>query len=289
MRIFITGASGFIGSAVTKELISLGHEVIGLARSNESAASITNAGATPLHGSLEDLTILKKAASQSDGVINQGFNHDFSQFDNSVQIELKAIEAMGEVLKGTNRPFIIASGGPTVSEKIDFSDFTIPRLNSAAKVVELAKDNVRSSVVRLAPCVHDRNKRGFVGILINIARRTGVSGYAGDGTNRWSAVHCLDAAHLFCLALEKASAGSVFQAVADTGIPLKEIAEKIGLHLNVPVMPIADEEIEKHFGWLYRIVGADLQANSTITQKQLDWQPIHPGLFEDLDHGNFFD
>jgi len=289
MRIFITGASGFIGSAVTKELLSLGHEVIGLARSDESAAAITNAGAAPLRGSLEDIDILKKGVSISDGVINLGFNHDFSQFDKSIQVELRAIEAMGEVLKGTDRPFIIASGGPTATEKIDLGNSTMPRISSAAKALELAKQNTRSSIVRLAPCVHDGSKRGFIGALVDIAKRTGVSGYAGDGTNRWCAVHCLDAAHLFCLALEKAPAGSVLQAVADKGIPLIEIAEKIGHHLNVPVRPIEDENVAKHFGWLGRVVGADLSASSAATQQLLGWQPAHPGLLYDLDYGHFFD
>ncbi len=289
MRIFITGASGFIGSAVTKELIGLGHEVIGLARSDESAAAIANAGAVPLRGSLEDIDSLKKGVNESDGVINLGFNHDFSQFNTSVKVELKAIEAMGEILEGTGRPFIIASGGPTLNEKIDLNNSMMPRISSAAKALELANHNVRSSIIRLAPCVHDGSKRGFIGALIDIAKRTGVSGYAGDGSNRWCAVHCLDAARLFCLALEKAPAGSVLQAVADTGIPLKVIAEKIGEHLNVPVRSIDDEDIGKHFGWLGRVIGADIAASSTFTQKLLDWHPSHPGLLYNLDHGHFFD
>jgi nucleoside-diphosphate-sugar epimerase len=289
MCIFVTGASGFIGSAVIKELIGLGHEVIGLARSNESAVAITNAGAKPLHGSLEDIDSLKKGTSESDGVINLGFNHDFSQFGASIQVELKAIEVMGEILKGKGLPFVIASGGPTITEKIDVTDSTFPRMASAAKVLELAKHNVRSSIVRLAPCVHDKAKGGFVTRLIDIAKRTGVSGYAGDGSNRWCAVHRLDATHLFCLAFEKAPAGSVLQAVSDTGIPLKVIAEKIGQHLNVPIRPIADEDIEKHFGWLSMAVCNDFHASSAITQKLFDWHPTNPGLLDDLEHGHYFD
>ncbi len=289
MKIFVTGASGFIGFAVTKELISSGHNVIGLARSGESAETITKAGATPLRGSLEDLEILEKGARESDGVINLGFNHDFSQFATSVQAEAKAIETMAEVLKGTGRPLIIASGGPTLSEKMDQNVSPNPREAIARKVLDLAQQNVRSSVVRLSPTVHDETKCGFVNMLIDIARKTGVSGYVRDGSNRWCAVHRLDAAHLFCLALEKAPAGSVLQGVGDEGIPVKEIAQKIGEHLDIPVRSIADEEVEKHFGFLGRIVGTDMPASNAMTQRLLDWQPTHPGLLDDIDHGHFFD
>ncbi len=291
MKIFVTGASGFIGSAVTHELIRSGHEVIGLARSDESAETIAKAGATPLLGSLEDLDCLKKGASESDGVINLGFNHDFSQYAASIQVESKAIEAMGEVLRGTGRPLMIASGGPTLSETMDQNVSMNPREAIAWKVLELAQQNVRSVVVRLSPIVHDETKLSFVSILVDIVKQTGVSGYVGDGSNRWCAVHRLDAAHLFCLALEKAPAGSVLQGVGDKGIPLKEIAEKIGEHLNVPVRSIADDEVEKHFGFLgrIRVVSADIPASSAVTQKLLDWHPTHPGLLDDLDHGRLFD
>ncbi len=292
MRIFVTGASGFIGSAVTRELVVSGHEVLGLARSNESADAITKAGATPLHGSLDDLDTLKKGASESDGVICLAFNHDFSQFVTSAQAELKAIETIGQVLKGTNRPFVIASGGPVINEKNPFpSDSKTPaspRVASSLAVLELAKQNVRSSVVRLAPSVHDGTRRGFVGTLVDIAQKKGVSGYVGDGSNRWCAVHRLDAAHLFCLALEKAPAGSILQGVADEGIPLKEIAEKIGQHLDVPIASIAGDKVGEHFGWLSMVIGADIPASSVITQELLGWKPTHPGLIDDLDHGRFF-
>ncbi len=289
MKIFITGASGFIGSVVTRELISLGHEVVGLARSDKSAEALVKLAATPLRGSLEDVEVLKQGARDSDGVINLGFNHDFSQFGASVQAEAQAIESMGEVLKGTGRPLIIASGGPTLSEKFDGNISMNPRETIARKVLEFAGQNVRSSVVRLPPTVHDETKCGFVNMLVGIARRTGVSGYVGDGANRWSAVHRLDAAHLFCLALEKAPAGSVLQGVSDEGISVKQIAEKIGAHLNVPVRSIASEEVEEHFGFLARVVGTDIPASSTMTRKLLGWQPTHPGLLDDLDHGHFFD
>lgn len=289
MKIFVTGASGFIGSAVTHELIRSGHEVIGLARSDKSAQAIVKAGATPLRGSLEELDSIKQGASEADGVINLGFNHDFSQFGASVQAEAKAIEVMGEVLKGSGRPLVIASGGPTLSEKFDQNISMNPREAIARKVLELAQQNVRSSVIRLPPTVHDETKCGFVSRLIEIARRAGVSGYVGDGSNRWSAVHRLDAAPLFCLALEKAPAGSVLQGVGDEGIALREIAEKIGGRLNLPVRSIAKEDVEQHFGFLGRVVGTDIPATSAVTQKLLDWQPTHPGLLEDLDHGHFFD
>ncbi len=289
MKIFVTGASGFIGSAVTSELIGSGHKVIGLARSDKSAEVLAKAGATPLRGALEELDSLKQGASEADGVINLGFNHDFSQFGASVQAESKAIEVMGEVLKDTGRPLIIASGGPTLSEKFDQSVSMNPREAIARKVLELAQQNVRSSVVRLAPCVHDATKGGFLSMLIDIARRTGVSGYVGDGSNRWCAVHRLDAAHLFCLALERASAGSVLQGVGDEGILLREIAKKIGGRLNLPVRSIANEDVEKHFGFLGRVVGTDIPASSAMTQKLLGWQPTHPSLLDDIDHGHFFD
>ena len=288
MKIFVTGASGFIGSAMTNELIRSGHAVMGLARSAESAETIAKAGATPLRGSLEELDILKKGASECDGVINLGFNHDFSQYAASIQAESKAVETMGEVLKGTGRPLIIASGGPTLSEKMDQPVSLNPREAIARKVLEFAQQNVRASVVRLAPSVHDGTRLGLVSILVDIARRTGVSGYVGDGSNRWCAVHRLDAAHLFCLVLEKAPAGSVLQGVGDEGIPLKVIAEKIGDHLNVPIRSIAAEAVEQHFGFLGRVVGTDLPASSAMTQQLLDWQPTHPGLLDDLDHGHLF-
>ncbi len=200
---------------------------------------------------------------------------------------------MGQVLKGTNRPFVIASGGPVMNERIPFPPDSkapaSPRTASALAALELAKQNVRSVVVRLAPCVHDGTRRGFVGTLVDIAQKTGVSGYVGDGSNRWCAVHRLDAAHLFCLALEKAPAGSILQGVADEGIPLKEIAEKIGGYLDVPVASIPNDKAGDHFGWLRTVIGADIPASSAITQKLLGWKPTHPGLLDDLEHGHFFD
>ncbi len=293
MRVFVTGASGFIGLAVARELVSSGHEVVGLARSDKSADAISRAGATPLRGSLDDIQSLGKAAGESDGVINLAFDHDFSRFTTSAEAELRAIQAMGQSLEGTGRPFVIASGGPVMNEDIPFpSDAhapASPRAASSLAALALAGQNVRSSVVRLAPSVHNEIRGGFVGTLVDIAQKKGVSGYVGDGANRWSAVHLLDAAHLFCLALEKAPAGAILQGVGDEGIAIREIAEKIGQHLHVPVVSIAGDKAAEHFGWLNVIIGADLPASSATTQKRLGWKPTHPGLLYDLDHGHFFD
>ena len=204
MRIFITGASGFIGSAVTAELIRSGHEVVGLARSDKSAEAIAKAGATPLRGSLEDIEVLKKGANESEGVINLGFSHDFSKFAESIEVELRAVEAMGEVLKGTNRPFLVASGGPTMNEN-DRESLMGPggRGVTAQKALDLAKEGVRSSVVRLSNSVHEGLEGGFSGMLVKLAKEKGASGYGGDGSGRWTAVHRMDAARLFCLALRR--------------------------------------------------------------------------------------
>jgi nucleoside-diphosphate-sugar epimerase len=289
MRVFITGASGFIGSEVTKELVGLGHTVVALARSEKSAETVAKLGATPLRGSLEDTDVLKKGASESDGVINLGFNHDFSQYGASLQVEIDAVEAMGDMLKKRGLPFVIANGGPSLAETIDLNDTVTPRAIAAAKVIRLAERDVRSSVVRLPPCVHDGTKGGFASFLVGIAKQTGVSGYAGNGSNRWCAVHRMDAVRLFCMAFEEAPAGSLLQAVGDGGIPVKEIAEKIGEHLNIPVKPIADEDLEKHFGWLAMLIKRDIPAKSTLTQKLLGWQPMHPGLLHSMDSGHFFD
>lgn len=289
MRIFITGASGFIGSAVTNELVRSGHQVIGLARSDGAAESITKAGATALRGSLDDLDILTRAAIESDGVINLGFNNDFSNFAQSALTELRAVEAMGEILIGTNRPFVIASGGPNLNETIDPGASIVPRVGSTLKTLELAEHNVRSSVVRISQCAHDGTKVGLIAMLVDTAKRTGVSGYIGDGSNHWSAVHRLDAAHLFCLALESAPSGSVLQAVAEGAIETREIAERIGLGLKLPVRSIPVDNAATHFGPLSRVFGADLIASSERTQKLVNWQPTHPNLFWDLDHGHFFD
>lgn len=293
MRVFVTGASGFIGSAVVAELIATGHEVVGLARSDASAAAIEAAGARVHRGTVEDLDGLRAAAAASDGVIHLAFDHDFSRFVDSARTELRAIEAFGDVLEGTGAPLVIASGvlglapGRLATERDPYGDS--PRAAGAHAALALAGRGVRSSVVRLAPSVHDEIKRGFVGRLVDIARETGVSGYVADGSNHWPAVHRLDAAHLFRLALEKAPPGSTLHAVGDEGIPLRDIAGVIGRHLDVPAVSVSPEDAVGRFGFLAPLLAIDSQASSALTRNLLAWRPTHPGLIDDLDHGRWFE
>jgi nucleoside-diphosphate-sugar epimerase len=299
VRIFVTGASGFIGSAVVPELLGAGHEVVGLARSDASADKLRFAGAGVLRGTLDDLDVLAQGARQADGVIHLAFKHDFAAFAAAAETDLRAIEAIGGALAGTDKPFTIASGvaglapGHVVTEEQPFPSGSgstlIPRHLGALAALGFAERDVRSSVVRLAISVHEEVKRGFVGALVDIAREKGVSGYLGDGSNRWPAVHRLDAAVLFRLALENAAAGSIWHGVADEGVPLKEIAAVIGRHLNVPIASIPAENVAAHFGWLQPFVGIDGPASSARTRELLRWSPTHPGLVEDLDQGHFFD
>ena len=298
MRIFVTGASGFIGSAVVPELLGAGHEVVGLARSDASAEALRSLGADALRGSLDDLDVLRDGASQADGVIHLAFNHDFTQFAAAAQTDLRAIESIGRALEGTGKPLVIASGlvglapGQVVTEDHPFPSGPNspmgPRALGALSALGLAERGVRSSVVRLAMSVHDDIKRGFVGTLIDIARQKGVAGYVGDGSNRWPAAHRLDAARLFRLVLESAPASSIWHGVGDEGVPLKEIAEVIGRHLNVPVASIPAEDVATHFGWLGRLVGVDAPASSAHTQERLGWTPTHRSLIADLEQGRFF-
>jgi nucleoside-diphosphate-sugar epimerase len=298
MRIFVTGASGFIGSAVVPELLGAGHVVLGLARSDASAEALRSLGADSLRGSLDDLDVLVEGASQADGVIHLAFVHDFTQFAAAAQTDLRAIESIGRALEGTRKPLVIASGlvglapGEVVTEEHPFPSGPNspmgPRVLGALAALGLAERGVRSIVVRLAMSVHDDIKRGFVGTLIDIARQKGVAGYVGDGSNRWPAVHRLDAARLFRLALESAPAGSIWDGVGDEGVALKDIAEVIGLHLNVPVASIAAEDVATHFGWLGLLVGADAPVSSMHTQERLGWTPTHRGLIADLEQGRFF-
>jgi nucleoside-diphosphate-sugar epimerase len=295
MRVFVTGASGFIGSAVVPELISSGHAVIGLARSDASAAAIAAAGAEVLRGDLGDLDSLRSGAASSDGVIHLAYVHDFTRYDESVRIDLQAIEAMGTALEGTDRPFLVASGvlglaasGGAATENDPHAP-GVARATAAQRTVELAQRGVRSSVVRLAPTVHGDGDHGFMATLINIARDKGVSGYIGDGSNRWPAVHRDDAAHLFRLALDKAPAGSILHATAEDGVPVRAIAEVIGRHLDVPVVSIDADQAADHFAWLGAFLGFDAPASSALTRELLDWQPTHPGLIDDLDKGHYFD
>lgn len=289
MRLFVTGTSGFIGSAVVPDLIAAGHQVIGLARTDASAAALTAVGAEVRRGTVEDVDGLRSGAASSDGVIHLAFNHDFSQHEAAARAELRAIETFGDALEGSDRPLVIATGGPVGTEQDAPPASASPRNAGARAALSFAGRGVRSSVVRLAPSVHDRTKRGLVGQLVDIAREKGVSGYLGDGSNRWPAVHRLDAARLFRLAVEKAPAGSVLHGVADEGVTIRAIAEVIGRHANMPVAAVAAEDADAHFGFLARVLGLDMPASNTLTRELLGWQPTHPGLIDDLDNGHFFD
>jgi nucleoside-diphosphate-sugar epimerase len=306
MRVFVTGASGWIGSAVVPELISAGHQVTGLARSDVSAAALEAAGAEVQRGTLDDVDSLRSAAAASDGVIHLAFKHDLAfsgDFQGAAEADRRAIETFGEALGGSDRPFVIASGtlgiapgrvgterdghGPD-SAAAPLIGGAQTRMANAQMTLSFASRNVRSSVVRLPPTVHGEGDNGFMAALVGIARDKGVSGYIGDGSNRWPAVHQLDAAHLFRLALEKAPSGSVLHAVADEGVPIRAVAEVIGRHLDLPVVAISPEDAGDHFGWLGGYLGANSPASSTLTRELLGWHPTQPGLIDDLDKGHYF-
>jgi nucleoside-diphosphate-sugar epimerase len=292
MRVFVTGASGWIGSAVVPELIGSGHQVLGLARSDSSAAAVAAAGAEVLRGDLDDLDTLRAGAASSDGVIHLAFIHDFTQFEDSVTADRRAIEAIGAALAGSGKPLVIASGTPALPGRVATErDEPAPggpaagRLANARIALGMAERGVRSSVVGLPRTVHgDGDRHGFIARLVGIARDKGVSGYVGDGSSRWPAVHVLDAAHLFRLAVEQAPAGSRLHAVADEGVPVRDIAEVIGRHLNLPAASVPAED----FGWLGWILAVDQPASSTLTRELLGWRPVQPGLIEDLDKGHYF-
>ena len=296
MRVFVTGASGFIGSAVVPELIGAGHEVVGLARSDSSAAALIAAGAEVRRGDLDDLDGLRAGAADSDGVIHLAFIHDFSDLAGAAQTDRIAIETLGAELEGSDRPLVIVSGmiglppGRVITERDmpESAEAGGPRLAGTQAALALAGRGVRSSVVRLAPTVHGAGDHGFIATLIGIAREKGVSGYIGDGSSRWPAVHRLDAAPLFRLALEHAPAGSVLHGVAEEGVPTRRIAEVIGRHLDLPVVSIAPDDAAGHFGWLGSFFGADVPASSKLTRERMHWQPTHSGLIDDLDQGHYF-
>jgi len=300
MRIFVTGATGFIGTAIVQELIRSGHQVLGLARSDAAAKSLVTAGANVHRGDVEDLDSLQSGAALSDGVIHTGFIHDFSRFKAVCEIDRHAIEALGSALVGSDRPLIITSGTALVSpghlaieEDIPlFNSSTHPRIASEEAALALAARGVRVAVVRLSPSVHGEGDHGFlygfVSVLISIAREKGISAYIGDGLNCWTAVHRLDAAHLFRLALEKATAGTNFHGVAEEGITVRDIAEVIGRHLNIPVVAKSPEEATTHFGWFADFAGLDCPASSKLTQERLGWRPVHPSLLADLERDSYF-
>jgi nucleoside-diphosphate-sugar epimerase len=289
MRIFVTGAPGFIGSALVPELIQAGHQVLGLTRSEAGAERLRKAGAEVLHGNLEDLDSLREGTAKSDGVIHLAFNHDFSQFLKNCDDDRKAIEAIGEVLLGSNRPFVITSG-TAIAANVDGKPSTEdgptapwnPRAASEATVKELTARGVNTSVVRLAQ-IHDTHKQGLVPFVTAVAREKRVSAYIGDGGNRWPAAHLSDTAHLYRLAFEKAEPGAIYHAVGEEGISIKAIAEALGRGLKIPAVSIKPEEAEAHFGWISRFAGHDMPSSSAITQKKLNWKPTGPGLIADLD------
>jgi len=304
MRVFVTGASGWIGSAVVPELIGAGHQVTGLARSEASAAALTAAGAEVQRGTLDDLDVLRTAAAASDGVIHLAFKHDIAftgDFQGAADADRRAVETFGNVLAGTDRPLVIASGtagiapGQVATERDGHGPApTHPgggpeaRRGTAELTLSLANRGVRSVVLRLPPTVHGDGDNGFMATIVGIAREKGVSGYIGDGGNRWPAVHRLDAAHLFRLAVEDAPAGSTLHAVADEGVPIRDIAEVIGRHLSLPVVSIAPGDAAGHFTWLAQFLALDLPASSTLTRELTGWQPTQPGLIEDLEKGHYF-
>ncbi|WP_214412668.1 SDR family oxidoreductase [Sphaerisporangium fuscum] len=305
MRVFVTGASGWIGSAVVPELIGAGHQVIGLARSDASAAALTAAGAEVLRGTIDDLDVLRNAAAASDGVIHLAFKHDIAfsgGFQDAADADRRAVETFGEALAGSDRPLVIASGilglapGRVATEQDGRLDHAAEnlgeapraRLRTAQATLALASRGVRSSVLRLPPTVHGEGDNGFMAALVGIARDKGVSGYVGDGSNRWPAAHRLDAAHLFRLALEKAPAESVLHGTAEDGVPIRAVAEVIGRHLDLPVVSIPEEEAGAHFGWLGGFIGLDAPASSALTRELLGWRPTQPGLIDDLDKGHYF-
>ncbi|HLG77222.1 MAG TPA: SDR family oxidoreductase [Ktedonobacteraceae bacterium] len=299
MKIFVTGARGYVGSAIVRELLASGHQVLGLVRSETQAAPLAAAGAEVLHGSLEDLDSLRRGAAAADGVIHTAFIHDFANLAQSAQVDLRAIETIGAVLEGSGKPFVITSGilmltfllprGRIGTEKdVAEAGSTIPRIASELAVIAMAERGVRSSVVRLPPTVHGEGDHGFVPTLINIAHAKGVSAYPGDGTNRWPAVHRLDAANLFRLAVEKAPAGSVLHAVADEGVPVRDIADVIGRRLDIPVASLPPEKANEHFGFLGDFFSMDAPSSSALTRQWLGWRPVHADLLTDLNGDYYF-
>lgn len=295
MRVFVTGASGWIGSATVSELLAADHEVVGLARSAASAARIEAAGATPLSGSLDDLGALRAGAEAADAVIHLGFNHDFGDMAGAWRTERAAVETFVEALAGSDRALLLASGvagltpGRTATERDASPNHGPESMRGGAENLALsaADRGIRSVGLRFAPTVHGQGDHGFVAHLAGIARATGVSGYVGDGANRWPAVHVRDAAHLIRLALDAAPAGSVVHAVGEEGVATRDIAEAIGKGLSLPTASVAPDDAAEHFGWIGRFFALDTPASSALTRGLLGWQPTQPGLLDDLAAGYY--
>jgi nucleoside-diphosphate-sugar epimerase len=294
MRVFVTGASGWIGSAVIPDLLAAGHQVLGLARSDDAAAAVAALGAEVQIGSLEDVSILRTSAAACEGVVHLGYNHDFSDMTGAAQTDRQAIEALAEPLVGTDRPFVVASGvlGLSVGRaatELDLPDLNLhPRIAGNELAMSYADHGVRSSSVRFAPTVHGAGDHGFIAALVAIAREKSMSVYVENGTNHWPAVHRFDAARLVRLALERAVAGSAVHAVAEAGVPTRAIAEAIGVGLGFPVASIPADQAAEHFGWLGPFFSADVVASSDITRERLGWVPTHPTLLEDLAEDAYF-
>ncbi|MGA8444964.1 MAG: SDR family oxidoreductase [Roseiarcus sp.] len=291
MRVFVTGATGFIGSALVKELIAAGHQVIGVSRSDEKAPALAAAGAEVYRGSIDDPDSLKEGAARSDGVVHLAFNHDFSQFMANCETDRRVIGTLGSVLAGSDRPLIVTSGtaiakvppGELAKEdapRVTSSDF--PRAASEEAAADAAADGVNVSVVRL-PQVHDPERQGLISPWIGIAREKGVFAYVGEGRNRWPAAHVIDVARLYRLAIERAESGAIYNAVAEEGVAARDIAEAIGRRLKLPVKSLAAEEAPAYFGWLAHLAARDMPASSEQTRKKLGWRPTGPTLIADLE------